>query len=104
MNPLDSRMRSALGVIITIGFFGTVGTVLFVPVPGTVRDIVLVLIGALIASFKDVTGYFFGSSAGSAAKDETIRAQAVAGTPLNSGEPTTVKIDDSDPVKVKETA
>lgn len=69
----DSKARFWLGAIITAGFFATVFIALFVPTPAALRDILLVLIGALVGSFKDVTAYFFGSSAGSAAKDATIR-------------------------------
>ena len=70
----DSKARLWLGAIITVGFFGTVFIALFVPTPAALRDVLLVLIGALVASFKDVTSYFFNTTAGSAAKDATIRA------------------------------
>jgi hypothetical protein len=40
------------------------------------HDVFLVVIGAAIATYKDVYGYYFGSSHGSQAKDETIAAQA----------------------------
>ncbi len=98
MPPLnDATMRALLGAVITLGFFVVVFVVLFVPVPSTVRDIVLVLLGALIASFKEVTGFFFGSSAGAVTANATLARQAVP----TSTEP--IKIDDSTPIAVVET-
>lgn len=44
----------------------------FLELPQTSRDPLLVLLGAVIASYKDVYGFFFGSSAGNKAKDEII--------------------------------
>lgn len=100
--PSDAAARALLGGLITLGFFGTVFVVLFVPVPTTVRDIVLVLLGALIASFKEVTGYFFGSSSGSTSKDETI-ARAIQDVPSGRpGDPVSVDVEngvDIDPTK-----
>jgi hypothetical protein len=42
----------------------------------TMRDGFWLLAGAAIATFKDVYGYYFGSSSGSHGKDETINAMA----------------------------
>lgn len=78
----DSKARLWLGALITIGFFGIVTVTLFVPTPTALRDILLVLIGALVGSFKDVTSYYFGTTAGSSAKDSTIRELAVQAVPL----------------------
>jgi hypothetical protein len=41
-------------------------------VPEPNKDLLNLVVGALIGSFASVVGYFFGSSAGSAQKDETI--------------------------------
>ena len=40
--------------------------------PG-VKEVVLVLTGVLAGAFKDVVGFFLGSSLGSQRKDEVIR-------------------------------
>lgn len=39
----------------------------------SVKDPLLVLLGVLAGSFKEVTGYFFGSSKGSADKNEMLK-------------------------------
>lgn len=64
----------ALAWTVTIGFFATLITMLFVTPPAASRDIFLMLIGALIGRFGDVYAYFFGSSKGSARKDVIIAA------------------------------
>lgn len=43
------------------------------------RGVLMTVIGVLIASLKDVYAFFFGSSKGSAAKDDTIAA--ITGAP-----------------------
>ena len=99
----DSFMRAALGALITLGFFAVVFVVIFVPVNPSVKDVVLVLLGALIASFKEVTGFFFGSSSGSTKKDETIANQLPPASPPVTDTPQVVKIDTSAaPVAVTE--
>lgn len=44
----------------------------FRPLPADGKDAILILLGAVVASYKDVYGYFFGSSAGSAQKTELL--------------------------------
>ena len=41
-------------------------------IPGTTHDLLLVLIGVLVGAFKDVYGYYYGSSSGSAKKTDVI--------------------------------
>lgn len=40
--------------------------------PGTGHDALLILLGAVTATYKDIYGYYFGSSAGSAAKTDLL--------------------------------
>jgi hypothetical protein len=58
-----------LGALIVIGFFGTM-VLLIIKNPDDNR--LDLLIGALIASFSTLVGYYWGSSSGSIAKDKTI--------------------------------
>ena len=69
---VKDRMPMILGIAANIGFFSTVWFLLFRTMPVESKDVLLLLLGALTATFKDVYGYYFGSSAGSAKKDDLI--------------------------------
>lgn len=102
-------MQMFLAVAITCGFFGVIAALMWAGnIPASVKDIMLVMLGALLASWKEVTGYYFGSSSGSASKDarnDALTAQIVANpiaTPAATIPAAGIKIDDSDPLKVRE--
>ena len=61
-----------LGGLIVAGFFVLLYLLVMAEVPETNKDLLNLVVGALIGSFASVVGYFFGSSAGSSKKDETI--------------------------------
>jgi hypothetical protein len=69
----DSITPRLLATFAVTCFVGLVYAVLsgIAPADG-MKDTFLILVGAAIAVFKDVYGYYFGSSAGSAAKDKVI--------------------------------
>lgn len=69
---VKDRMPMILAVSVNVAFFAVVGALIFRTVPNESRDILLTLVGVLAASWKDTYGYYFGSSAGSARKDEII--------------------------------
>ena len=58
--------------LVTVSFGATVILLYIREIPQTQRDYALVLLGALIASFKDVGSYWTGSTASSQSKDATI--------------------------------
>ncbi len=58
-----AAVGTMMGCIYLLGFRA-------VPVSG--KDALLILLGAVTVTYKDVYGYFFGSSAGSAAKTEIM--------------------------------
>jgi hypothetical protein len=58
---------------ITVGFFGIMGYMLVEPLPEAGHDVLLVLLGSLGTAWTAIVTYYFGSSAGSTAKSETIR-------------------------------
>ena len=58
--------------LVTVSFGATVILLYISEIPQTQRDYALVLLGALIASFKDVGSYWTGSTASSQSKDATI--------------------------------
>lgn len=61
-----------LGGSIVLGFFALLYVLIFVTIPPENKDILNTVIGSLIASFSAVVGYYFGSTAGSRAKDELL--------------------------------
>jgi len=66
--------QAILASLIVVGFFGCLIALLINP--GTLSDLnrepVMLMIGALIAAFAGIVGYFFGSSAGSARKTNLL--------------------------------
>ena len=68
-----SIMPGVLATFAVACFVGLVFGVLHgVDVAAGMKDTFLILVGAAITVFKDVYGFYFGSSAGSQAKDNTI--------------------------------
>ena len=55
-----------------IGFFLILAVLMFVPVPATAKDALLIMLGTLAGIVTSITAYYYGSSAGSARKNETI--------------------------------
>lgn len=70
------KMPMILGLSVTAGFFGLVALMAFHPFPLETKDVFLILVGALTVGWKDVMGYFLGSSAGSAEKTRILAAQS----------------------------
>lgn len=62
-----------LGAVITLGFFGILGLLVFWPVPSENKEALNICLGALVGAFSGgVVGYFFGSSKGSSEKNEIL--------------------------------
>lgn len=61
-----------LGGLIVLGFFVLLGMLVLSAVPNENMDLLNLVVGSLIGSFATVVGYFYGSSAGSARKDEIL--------------------------------
>ncbi len=62
----------ALAIVITLGFFGLLGYLMKSEPPAGSRDILNIMLGSLGAAWLGVVTYYFGSSAGSARKDEIL--------------------------------
>lgn len=69
---VKDKMPLVLGGATCTIFFTVVITLLIKGVPVESKDVLLIMLGALTAGWKDVLGYYFGSSAGSAAARDTI--------------------------------
>jgi CDP-diglyceride synthetase len=73
MSPAAKEwMMYAFGALIVLAFFAAICLLTFVPMPQESKDALLILLGALAAQFKDVGGYFFGSSKSSADKNALL--------------------------------
>ena len=68
----------ALGIAITLGFFGLLYYLMRHEPPTGSRDILNIMLGSLGSAWIGVVSYYFGSSAGSARKTE-LMATSVSG-------------------------
>ena len=73
MKTTKDIFQYILGGLIVTGFFILLYLLVRSEVPNTNKDLLNLVVGALIGNFSSVVGYFFGSSAGSAKKDELLR-------------------------------
>jgi len=62
-----------LGGLIVAGFFALMIVLVYTSVPEQNKDLLNLVVGALIGSFATVVGYFYGSSLGSSDKNELLK-------------------------------
>jgi hypothetical protein len=62
-----------MAIAITLGFFSVLGALLFFNVDPSMKDPVMLMLGALIGNFGNVVAYYFGTTNTSAKKDQTIQ-------------------------------
>jgi hypothetical protein len=65
-------MPKVLGLAVTIGFFGLMVFMMKWDVPAANKDMLNIMLGALGGSWVSIIAYYFGSSAGSAKKNDLI--------------------------------
>jgi hypothetical protein len=61
-----------LAIMLTIGFFGLLTTLIFVDVDSEAMTLLEIMIGVLGTAFVQVISYYFGSSSSSRKKDDVI--------------------------------
>lgn len=61
-----------LGALIVIGFFVILGLLILIEMPASNEKMLYMVIGVLMAKFGEVVSYFYGSSKGSADKNDII--------------------------------
>lgn len=77
---LKDRTPDLLAALSVIVFLSIMAYMAFGQAPAEpMRDGFLMMAGAAIATYKDVYGYFFGSSKGSQGKDAVIQSMAAGG-------------------------
>lgn len=69
---VKDRMPAVLAILITAGFFGTLAYMIRYGVPKDGSEVLYMMLGTLGTAWISVTGYFFGTSAGSQAKNNII--------------------------------
>ena len=79
MKKID--IKPLLALLAVAGFFGCIWAVLTAPadLPAAIKDLLLILVGALVTLVKDIYGYYFGSSEGSARKTELLNTAVALG-------------------------
>jgi hypothetical protein len=71
--PHIGKVQGALAFLIVAAFFGCIWLAMTREVSPNMRDALLILIGSLGAAFGAIVNYYFGSSSGSARKDELLK-------------------------------
>lgn len=72
MNKHTGKVQAAIAFLVIFGFYACIWLAMTRDVTVGMRDALLILIGSIAAAFGVVVGYYFGSSSGSAKKDELL--------------------------------
>lgn len=66
------KVQGTLAAAITVGFFGVLWLLMTLETAGHMKDALLIMVGALGASFGAIVNFYFGSSSGSQSKDKLL--------------------------------
>lgn len=70
-----NTFRYILASLITVSFFGLLIVLVYRAIPAGNKDILNLIIGALIGAFLTIVNYEWGSSKGSSEKTEMLKKQ-----------------------------
>ncbi len=101
MGSMKNSSQVVIALIVTSGFFFCVFFMLTREYPLANKDALNALLGVLTTIFTLIMNFFFGSSSGSVAKDETIGAIASAAPGTGTGGQAPVSIPDAKAVNIK---
>ena len=72
------KVQGAIAFMVLVGFFGILYLLITSKIePSGMRDALLIMVGTLAGMSTSIVSYYFGSSSGSARKDE-IRAAEIS--------------------------
>ncbi len=74
-NTIKEVYMYALGALIVLGIMTLVGILMFKSIPVENKDLLIAVIGAIVGSFITVVSYFYGSSKGSADKNDLLNGK-----------------------------
>ena len=80
------RSHVSIGVLICCMFIAVIVALFMVEPPARATEPLLILVGSLAAAFGAVVNYWFGSSSGSARKDELIAAGRSGDVTITQGD------------------
>ena len=66
----QDRVPAILAIMLTLGFFGILITMMFYPIPTQTQNVIDVMLGALGTAWISCITYYFGSSYGSLVKTQ----------------------------------
>lgn len=69
---VKDRTPAVLAFVCFMGFFGILGLMMFIDIPENAKDPLLIMLGALGAVVTGITQYYYGSSSGSAKKNNIL--------------------------------
>lgn len=74
LERVGPMVQALISVMVLAAFFGTVASLITMSadIPPGVKEVLLVLVGVLAGAFKDVVGFWVGSSYGSARKTDKL--------------------------------
>lgn len=77
MATVKRPVMATIAILLVLGFFAVLGVLLYaafmkVSLDGTLKDVLLVMLGTLGTMVATVVNFYFGSSQGSMAKDALL--------------------------------
>lgn len=71
------EFKCQLALLLTVAILGLVYLMMYIPIPAGSKDVILLVIGGLLARLSDVLSFYYGSSEGSRSKTEIMEAANV---------------------------